>query len=163
MARKTVEVHIQDEGRDKGKVFIITEMSSAQAESWAMRVLLALVGSNVNVPEGLAELGMAGLAEYGIRALASLKMEDLEPLLAEMLQGIQIRPDRSKPHVVRDMSDSVGDIEEVATRFKLRTEWWTLHMDFLAAVVPSASPKEKVTRAIHMEGAGRRVTGTSRR
>jgi len=141
--RKTIEVHIKDENRDKGKVFILTEMSSAQAESWAMRALLALVGSNVNVPEGFAELGMAGLAEYGIRALASLKMETLEPLLAEMFACYQIRPDRTKPHLLRDMSDSVGDIEEVSTRLKLRAEWWALHMDFLQGVVGSTSQSEK--------------------
>ena len=46
---------------------------------------------------------MAGLAEYGIRALASLKWETCEPLLAEMFVGIQIRPDHTKPHVIRDM------------------------------------------------------------
>lgn len=141
MGRKSIEVPITEENRDKGKVFVITEMSSAQAESWAMRALLALVGSNVNVPEGFAELGMAGLAEYGIRALASLKMADLEPLLAEMLQGIQIRPDRTKPHVIRDMWDA--DLEEVSTRLKLRAEWWGLHMDFLQGVVGSTSQSEK--------------------
>lgn len=141
MGRKNVDVHIQDEGRDKGKVFVITEMSSAQAESWAMRVLLALVGSNVNIPESVAELGMAGLAEYGIRALASLKWETCEPLLAEMFTCIQIRPDRSKPHIIRDMWDA--DLEEVATRLKLRAEWWALHMDFLQGVVGLTSQSEK--------------------
>jgi hypothetical protein len=141
MARKVADVTIADEGRDKGKVFVITEMSSAQAESWAMRVLLALVGSNVDVPEDFAELGMAGLAEYGMKALASLKWNTCEPLLAEMFGGIQIRPDRTKPHVIRDMWDA--DIEEVATRFKLRAEWWALHMDFLQGVVGSTSQSEK--------------------
>lgn len=157
MARKSIDVTIQDEGRDKGKVFVITEMSSAQAESWAMRVLLALVGSNVNIPEGFAELGMAGLAEYGIRALASLKWQDCEPLLAEMFTSIQIRPDRTKPHIIRDIWDA--DLEEVATRLKLRAEWWAIHMDFLQGVVGSISQDEKAPATPNR----RRPIATSRR
>lgn len=141
--RKTVEIPITDENRDKGKVFVITEKSSEEIESWGMRVLLALIGSNVNVPEGFAELGMAGLAEYGIRALASLKWPDAEPLLKEMFDGIQIRPDRTKSHIIRDMWSA--DIEEVSTRLKLRVEWWTLHTDFLQGVVGSIFPSEKAT------------------
>lgn len=156
MARKIVEVPIQDENRDKGKVFVITEMSSEQVESWGMRVLLALVGSNVNVPEDFAELGMAGLAEYGLRALASLKWQDAEPLLKEMFSGIQIRADRTKPHIIRDMWDA--DIEEVSTRLKLRAEWWKMHTDFLQGVVGSIFPSEKAPATPNRK----RPTATSR-
>jgi hypothetical protein len=137
MARKIANYTVTAEGRDKGKIFLITEMSAAHAESWALRVLLALVGANVNLPENFAELGMAGVAELGIRALSGLKWEVAEPLLEEMFECCEIIPDRSKTHVHRTLIDS--DIEEVSTRLKLRMEVFKLHTDFLQAVAPSIS------------------------
>jgi hypothetical protein len=137
MARKIAQWTVEDEGRDKGKVFLLTEMPASRAESWATRVLLALMGSNTNLPENFADMGMAGLAELGLKAIAGLKWEVAEPLLEEMLQCVQIIPSPGKPQVVRALVES--DIEEILTRFKLRVEVWKLHMDFLQAVAPSFS------------------------
>lgn len=155
--RKTANYTVRDEGRDHGKLFHLTEMSASRAESWATRVLLALLASNPNIPENFEELGMSGLAELGMRSLGSLRWEVAEPLLAEMLECVQIIPDSSKPHVVRPLIED--DIEEVLTRFKLRMEVWGLHMDFLRAVVPSILGSNRGAAA-----AGRgRVTKTSLR
>ena len=71
--RKVAQYTVTDEGRDKGKVFSITEMSSSRAEAWATRVLLALMGSNADLPENFDELGMAGLAELGLKSIGGLK------------------------------------------------------------------------------------------
>lgn len=147
MARKTANYTVQDEGRDHGKLFLITEMSATRAEAWATRVLLALLTSNPNLPDNFEELGMAGLAELGMRSLGALRWEVAEPLLAEMLECVQIIPDPSKPHVVRLLIED--DIEEVLTRLKLRMEVWGLHMDFLRAVVPSISGKAGAAAAGH--------------
>lgn len=145
MGRKTAQYTVKDEGRDKGKMFLLTEMSASQAESWAMRVLLALAASNVDIPEDYAELGMAQLAEMGIKALSGLKWDVAEPLLDEMFTCIQALPDPSKLHVVRNLVET--DIEEVMTRLTLRKEVWNLHMDFLSAVIPSTSRPGKQGRA----------------
>ena len=122
MARKIAQWTVEDEGRDKGKVFLLTEMPTSRAEAWATRVLLALMGSNTNLPENFADMGMAGLAELGLKAIAGLKWEVAEPLLEEMLQCVQIIPNPAKPQVVRALVES--DIEEILTRFKLRVEVW---------------------------------------
>jgi hypothetical protein len=137
MARTTTNYTIQDEGRDHGKVFVLTELPAIRAESWAMRALLALMSSGVEVPEGFDRMGMAGMAEVGIRALSGLKWEVAEPLLAEMWSCVQIMPDPSKPQIVRNLIDE--DIEEISTRVKLRAEVWKLHTGFLKAVAPSIS------------------------
>ncbi len=42
MARKTKDLVIAD-GRDKGKTFVITEMSVIDADNWANRALLAML------------------------------------------------------------------------------------------------------------------------
>jgi len=137
MARTTANCTIQDEGRDHGKVFVLTELPASRAESWAMRALLALMASGVEVPEGFDRMGMAGMAEVGIRALSGLKWEVAEPLLAEMWSCVQIMPDPSKTHIVRNLIEE--DIEEISTRVKIRAEVWKLHTGFLKAVAPSIS------------------------
>ena len=50
MARSISNYTVQDEGRDNGKVFVLTEMPASRAESWAMRALLALMANGVEVP-----------------------------------------------------------------------------------------------------------------
>ena len=146
MARKTLQYTVQDEGRDKGKVFVITEMSASQAESWASRAILALMAGGVELPEGFDRFGMAGIAELGIKALARLKWEDAQPLLDEMWACVQILPNPAKPNISRALIEE--DIEEVATRVKLRMEIWSLHVGFSRADAksksgdsPAAAPK----------------------
>lgn len=136
MGRKTANYTVADEGRDKGKLFIITEMSASQAEAWALRVLLALINAEVDIPEGFDNLGMAALAQLGLKCITGLKWEVAQPLLDEMMTCVQYVPDPKKIQTVRAiMTDS--DIEEVLTRFRLRVEVWQLHMGFLQAVLPS--------------------------
>lgn len=128
MARNSINYTVTDEGRDKGKTFLLTEMPASRAESWAMRAILALMAGGVEMPEGFENLGMAGMAEMGIRAISGLKWEVAEPLLAEMWSCVQFIPDPSKPHVMRNLIEE--DIEEIPTRLKLRMEVWRLHVGF---------------------------------
>lgn len=146
MARKTQQYQVQDEGRDKGKIFLLTEMSAMQGEAWAIRVLLALMASNVQLPDDFKDLGMAALAELGLRMVSALKWEVAEPLLNEMFQCVKIVADPKRAFATtRDLVDN--DIEEIGTRFKLRVEVWNLHMGFLQAVAPSLRGKSKATAA----------------
>ena len=137
MARNTANYTVTDEGRDQGKVFVLTEMPASRAESWAMRALLALMAGGVEVQPGFDRMGMAAMAEIGIKALVGLKWEVAEPLLAEMWSCVQIMPDPTKPHVIRNLIEE--DIEEITTRIKLRAEVWKLHTGFLKAVAPLIS------------------------
>jgi hypothetical protein len=134
--RKTLNFTVTDEGRDKDKVFVITEMSASQAESWAIRALLALMNEGTQLPEGFDQMGMAGMAEVGVRALSNLRWETAKPLLDEMFACVKIMPDPKKPKVVRDLEEN--DIEEVVTRFKLRKEVFNLHAGFFKLASPSA-------------------------
>lgn len=150
MARSTINYTVLDEGRDKGKTFVLTEMAASRAESWAMRAILALIAGGVELPEGFERMGMAGMAEVGIKALSGLRWEVAEPLINEMWTCIQIMPDSSRPHVIRNLIEE--DVEEVMTRVKLRAEVWKLHTGFLKAAAPSnsgespASAKRKSSR-----------------
>lgn len=132
MARKTLTITIDTAGRDKGKVFVLTEMPASQAERWALRALSALASSGVEVPDDLRDAGFAGIARLGIQAFGNLPWEKAEPLLDEMFRCVQVQP---SPKVVRDLIED--DIEEIATRLKLRMELFKLHADFLQAGVQS--------------------------
>lgn len=151
----TFTIPRDDPGRDKGKTFLLTEMSASKGEAWAMRVLLALMGSNVQLPEDFETLGMAALAELGMKALAQLRWETAEPLLLEMMECVQFVGDPMKAAATtRPLWDSDGqpnpngdyDIEEVATRLKLRMEVWKLHMGFLEAVAPSLTERLRAAK-----------------
>ena len=143
MARATAIHTIMDGGRDQGKAFVLTELPASAAEAWAMRAILALMQSGVNLPDGFERTGMAGIAEIGFKALSGLQWEIAKPLLDEMWDCVKFLPDPKKPQMVRALIEE--DIEEIATRLKLRWEVFQLHVGFLKAAVLSTS--EKLTAA----------------
>ena len=152
--RKELTVTIQDEGRDKGKAFLILEMSAEKAERWAIRASQALVRAGMDIGD-TRDLGMEGLARLGIAALFRVDDESLDLLLEEMFSCIEIIPDPSKPNVHRKLLSE--DIEEVVTRIKLRMEVFELHTGFSLAgnkstpgtsstSIPPASQVTKMSR-----------------
>lgn len=139
--RETKIVPIKSEGRDKGKVFVITEMPAWAAEKWSYRLLLALARSGVDVKQ-IEGTGTAGLFTAGIMAMPMLDFRDAEPLLDEMMDHIKIQPDPSRnPNytrpIVRTETGEGDDIEEVQTFVALRSEFLELHTRFFAKGMPS--------------------------
>ena len=128
--RKDATIVITDDGRDKGKTYVLTEMPAAKVEKWAFRAFLALAKAGVDVPDDIATAGVAGLAEFGLKGLSGLSFEDAEPLLDEMMTCVTMCPDRRHPEVVRALVES--DIEEIATCIRLRAEVFKLHVNFSA-------------------------------
>lgn len=134
MSRKTTTVTIamdQESNRDRGKTYLLTEMSATDAERWAARALLGMGRTGLEVPPEFMDAGMAGLAAVGIRALGTMAFHDAEPLMAEMMACVQFVPDSSRPDVVRSLVET--DTEEVATRLRLRSEVIELHLGFSIA------------------------------
>lgn len=130
MARKSDTIVITEEGRDKGKAFLLTEMPAAQAEEWATRALLAMGRSGASIPDEILGSGMSGVAALTLRAFAGLRWEDAKPLLDEMFRCVRLVPDQSKDFT-RDLI--ADDIEEVATRLCLRDKIMELHTGFSIA------------------------------
>lgn len=139
MARRTHTVVITADGRDKGKHFIITEMSSSQGEEFAMRLFFALGQSGAEIPPGVENMGFAGAITIGIRAFSGLPWHLAKPLLDELFQCVSYLPEPSQPLIVRGSAPgSVGpmieeDIEEITTRLRLREEVIALHTGFSIA------------------------------
>lgn len=132
--RNIVDVTIHDEGRDKSKVFRITEMPASKAEEWALKAIMALTKAGVDVPAGS---GMAGIASVGLQALGTLNFPDVKSLLDEMFSCVARLPDPHNLSLVRPLVED--DTEEVATRLRLRAEVFTLHTGFSFAGAPSTT------------------------
>jgi|SRR5216684_4287565 len=123
--------------RDNGKTFLITEMSSRQAEHWADRAFLCLAHSSVNLPAGMERTGMAGIEQIA-QLLGNIQFPELSPLMDELLTCVQVVPDPARPfpRALVDSGTEGDDIEEAATRQFLRSEVMDLHVNFsLAAVI----------------------------
>ena len=130
MPRKVETVTIDREGRDKGKSYVLTEMAAAPAEKWALRLLNAAARNGLQIPDGVAELGMQGvaimLAVNGMGSLAGIAWVDMEPLLDEMMACVQFK---TSANIVRDILPEADDIEEIFTRVQLRGAILRLHVD----------------------------------
>lgn len=147
MSRKSVEITIGHDAataRDAGKKFLITELPAWQAEAWGSRAMGAMTRSGLKITDAPILTGMAAIAVYGTSSFMAAPWEEIQPLLAEMMGCIKI----VEPKVPggRDLVDE--DIEEVATRLRLREEVLKLHTGFslaanlLAAVVQVMSAME---------------------
>lgn len=157
MARQVRSVTITEEGRDRGKTFVLTEMAADQGEWWAIRALSVLGNAGVDLPKGALEAGMAGLASVeatsgavkalfvvGLRMLPGVNMQDLKPLLDEMVAGIQYQPSGGGPGgrfpAQNLIAGPMCQIEEIKTFLQLRAEWIELHLGFSLAGAVSSSP-----------------------
>lgn len=132
------------EGRDKGKTFVVKEMSAWDAERWGYRLILALGRAGVDV-EQFAGQGMAGIAAAGIMAIPALDYRDAAPLLDEMETTFFIQePGVTRP-IVRNPDGEGDDVEEVSTCLELRRAFLELHTRFFEKGTPSKDSTSKET------------------
>lgn len=119
------------ENRDAGKTFLITEMDAVRTEKWATRALLAIAAGGVDIPPDVLRMGAGAVVAAGFRALVTMSFHDAEPLMDEMMQCVEVVPDRRKPDVTRPLD--AEDIDEVTTIWLLRSEVVELHTGFSVA------------------------------
>ena len=137
---RRVVTFIGQDGRDKGKHFVITEMPAFQAERLATRALFGLARAGVDIG-AVTGMGMAGIAAAGLQALPLIDRREAEPLLDEMMTCVQIMPDPNVPAIMRPIlgpGAAQDDVEELTTILALRKQILDLHTDFSEAVAPSA-------------------------
>lgn len=121
--RKQKEIKIE-EGRDAGKVFVITEMPALQMDKWATRALNAI---GKNKQGGVMALLSLGVPEM-INSFMEADYEKIEPLMQEMLQCCAFKKDNTAI-VLKD--EFVNDIiEDWNTITNLRIEAIKLNLGF---------------------------------
>lgn len=148
---KTVVIDSDDPtNRDKGKIFVLREMPASVAERWATRALMLLTRANVDLPDGVQTAGFAAIAAAGFQSLSRIDYDDLKPLLDEMWQCVEIRPD-ARNQFTRILqwevpgTETEADIQEISTMLKLRLEVFTLHVGFSIPGVNSNSSNSSTT------------------
>lgn len=141
MARKVITHKITADGRDKGKSFVITEMSAVQAHKWATKALFAVLNSGVEMPDELASLGLAGLASMGMGAISSIPFAVADPLLDELMTCVQVEVGSTTRKLFED------DIEEVSTIFELQGKTLQMHLAPFITAASQASPSAQMTPA----------------
>ena len=90
--RKVLNFKIEKEGRDKGKLFQITEMSAVAGDRWATKALFAIAKGDVVIPESISGSGFAGIAKLGLQMLLLAPYELCEPLLMDLLACVKSHP-----------------------------------------------------------------------
>ena len=145
MARKTETVTITEQGRDKGKTFVLTEMSAIQGERWATQALSLIAKAGADLPRGAEDSGMAGLAAAPLTALPVLKsLQDTSLDAWWECVKYQHRPNHPLQPIFQN---EACQIEEIATVNLLRMKVLEMHTSFFSEGGPSnsGSPSAKTT------------------
>lgn len=121
--RRTRTVTITAAGRDSGKQFLLTEMSAAEAEEIAIRVL------GPRFPDAVMTYGMAGVAILGIPAIYAMPYDEAKPLWDRIMACVRPVGTQAAPAPI----SADNAIEEVTTRIQLRMEVLELHLGFSLA------------------------------
>lgn len=131
-ARKNVRITIDADNRDRGKRFLITEMSALQAEKWFLRLVSYLARIGIEVPAMVRLTGMASLS--GFNPMQMFAWVDQAALMDEVMSCIRCwPPDAPQPRAL-SWSATGPDIEEPITLLQLKVEVFALHVGFSSAV-----------------------------
>lgn len=130
MARKEIPYVVMDENRDKGKEFIITEMSAWDADELAQDIFRAMGDSDFSaIPADVIAMGCAGLATVGLSVLSAASPDVSRNLRDRLLQTVQIVITHEGRRQVRQVKPI--DFEEVSTIRTLMDQVFRVNFDFL--------------------------------
>lgn len=131
MARKEIPFIVEEEGRDKGKEFIITEMSAWDADSLAQDIFRAMGDSNYNsIPADVIAMGCAGLATVGLSVISASSPEVARQLRDRLMSTVDIVITNDGKRQQRKVNGSL-DFEEVSTIRSLLDKVFQVNFDFL--------------------------------
>ncbi|MEJ3963038.1 hypothetical protein [Citrobacter braakii] len=131
MARKEIPFIVETEGRDKGKEFLITEMSAWDADSLAQDIFRAMGDSNYSsIPADVIAMGCAGLATVGLSIISASSPEVARQLRDRLMSTVDIIITNDGQRQQRKVNGSM-DFEEVSTIRTLLDKVFQVNFDFL--------------------------------
>ncbi|ELI8281156.1 hypothetical protein ACT4JQ_004672 [Yersinia enterocolitica] len=131
MSRKQITYTVEDEGRDKGKEFIITEMSAWDAEELSEEIYRAMGHGEFNsLPADVVSMGVAGLATVGISVLAAAPASVSRPISDRILSTVEIVITNEGKDITRSIKPI--DFEEISTIRTLKDKVFELNFGFLS-------------------------------
>lgn len=131
MARKEIPFIVEAEGRDKGKEFIITEMSAWDADSLAQDIFRAMGDAEFSsIPPDVISMGCAGLATVGLSVISASSPEVARALRDRLMSTVDIVITTDKTRNQRKVNGSL-DFEEVATIRSVLDKVFQVNFNFL--------------------------------
>ncbi|WP_445441733.1 hypothetical protein [Citrobacter freundii] len=131
MARKEIPFIVEEEGRDKGKEFLITEMSAWDADSLAQDIFRAMGDSNYSsIPADVIAMGCAGLATVGLSVISASSPEVARQLRDRLMSTVDIIITSDGQRQQRKVNGAL-DFEEVSTIRSLLDKVFQVNFDFL--------------------------------
>ncbi|QLU15512.1 hypothetical protein [Citrobacter freundii] len=131
MARKEIPFIVEEEGRDKGKEFLITEMSAWDADSLAQDIFRAMGDSNYSsIPADVIAMGCAGLATVGLSIISASSPEVARQLRDRLMSTVDIIITNDGQRQQRKVNGAL-DFEEVSTIRSLLDKVFQVNFDFL--------------------------------
>ncbi|EPL1955187.1 hypothetical protein JRB55_004200 [Citrobacter freundii] len=131
MARKEIPFIVEDENRDKGKEFIITEMSAWDADSLAQDIFRAMGESNyTSIPADVIAMGCAGLATVGLSVISASSPEVARQLRDRLISTVDIIITSEGQRQQRKVNGAL-DFEEVSTIRSLLDKVFQVNFEFL--------------------------------
>lgn len=123
MARKQIDITIED-GRDKGKVFKIEEMSAVQMDKWVMKALglLGRDGADISL------IGNMTLQDM-LASISKSPVDDVQPLFDELLACCYFKDENREVQLKGNIIDSI--VEDWTTLTQLKVEALKLNLGFL--------------------------------
>ncbi|WP_410702335.1 hypothetical protein [Citrobacter braakii] len=131
MARKEIPFIVETEGRDKGKEFLITEMSAWDADTLAQDIFRAMGDSNYSsIPADVIAMGCAGLATVGLSVISASSPEVARQLRDRLMSTVDIIITSEGQRQQRKVNGSL-DFEEVSTIRSLLDKVFEINFNFL--------------------------------
>lgn len=131
MARKEIPFIVETEGRDKGKEFLITEMSAWDADTLAQDIFRAMGDYNYSsIPADVIAMGCAGLATVGLSVISASSPEVARQLRDRLMSTVDIIITSEGQRQQRKVNGSL-DFEEVSTIRTLLDKVFEINFNFL--------------------------------
>lgn len=131
MARKEISFIVEEEGRDKGKEFLITEMSAWDADTLAQDIFRAMGDSGFSeIPADVIAMGCAGLATVGLSVISASSPDVARQLRDRLMSTVDIVITNEGTRQQRKVKGEL-DFEEVSTIRKLLDKVFQVNFDFL--------------------------------
>lgn len=131
MARKEIPFIVEEEGRDKGKEFIITEMSAWDADTLSQDLFRAMGDSNyTGIPADVIAMGCAGLATIGLSVLSASSPAIATMLRDKLMATVEIVITAEGQRNQRKVNGTI-DFEEVSTIRAVMDKVFQTNFDFL--------------------------------
>ncbi|WGS75545.1 hypothetical protein [Edwardsiella piscicida] len=129
--RNQITYIVEDNNRDRGKEFIITEMSAWDADEMAQDLFRSMGESNfTGVPPDVIAMGCAGLATLGMNVLSVAPPEVSRNLRDRLIATVEVVIRHDGGQQIRKVIPE--DFEEVETIRKLLDRVFEVNFSFLS-------------------------------